>query len=108
MTKSTRSRAPASNASLLSSPGTHYSTWQPIDLDRARKACEQGAQLFNLPGRYHSEGVVYVAGVKLERGGNYLVSEAIRADLEAEQAQKAALRARFFPGTAPAANQEST
>lgn len=68
----------------LAPTSTHYSTWQPIDLARARKACANGASIFGLPGRYHSEGVVYVAGLKLPRGGSYLVSELIKADLEAE------------------------
>jgi hypothetical protein len=75
---------PAPSKDPLAQTSTHYSTWPPIDLARARKACANGASLFSLPGRYHSDGVVYVAGLKLPRGGSYLVSELIKADLEAE------------------------
>lgn len=84
MTKKPLRRPTASNDPLAPT-STRYSTWKPIDLVRARKACADGASLFSLPGRYHSEGVVYVAGLKLPRGGSYLVSELIKADLEAER-----------------------
>jgi hypothetical protein len=77
-------RRPAVAKDPRAPTSSHYSTWQPIDLVRARKACADGASLFSLPGRYHSEGVVYVAGLKLPRGASYLVSELLKADLEAE------------------------
>jgi hypothetical protein len=86
-----RLRRPAAPKDHSAPTSTHYSTWQPIDLSRARKAFADGATLFDLPGRYHSEGVVYVAGLKLTRGGSYLVSEHIRADLEAERVQNSIL-----------------